>query len=56
VGYYLFVPKEEVAKILKIGKDIGYELADIGIVEKGKKGKRQVIFEPEQIILTPPGK
>ena len=53
VGYYLFVPKEEVDKILKIGKDTGYELADIGIVETGE---RQVIFEPENIILTPPGK
>ncbi|MEI7709722.1 MAG: AIR synthase-related protein [bacterium] len=53
VGYYLFVPKEEVAKILKIGKDIGYELADIGAIEEGK---RQVIFEPGKIILTPPGK
>ena len=45
--------KEEVDKILKIGKDTGYELADIGIVETGE---RQVIFEPENIILTPPGK
>ncbi|HTE48553.1 MAG TPA: AIR synthase-related protein [Candidatus Paceibacterota bacterium] len=53
VGYYLFVPKEEVAKILKIGENIGYELADIGVVEKGK---RQVIFEPGKIVLTPPGK
>ncbi|MBI2627625.1 hypothetical protein HYW72_01710 [Candidatus Nomurabacteria bacterium] len=53
VGYYIFAPKEEIAKILKIGKNIGYELADIGMVEKGK---RQVIFEPEKIILTPPGK
>lgn len=53
VGYYIFVPKSEVAKILKIGKDKGYTLADIGIVEKGK---RQVIFEPGKIILTPPGK
>ncbi len=53
VGYYIFVPKEEVAKILKIGKNIGYKLSDIGVVEKGK---RQVIFEPDKIILTPPGK
>jgi len=53
VGYYLFVPKEEVAKILKIGKDIGYKLADIGIVEKGE---RKVIFEPGNITLAPPGK
>ena len=53
VGYYIFAPESEVAKILKIGKDIGYELADIGIVEKGE---RQVIFEPENITLMPPGK
>jgi phosphoribosylformylglycinamidine cyclo-ligase len=53
VGYYIFVPESEVAKVLKIGKSAGYKLADIGIVEKGK---RQVIFEPEKIILTPPGK
>lgn len=53
VGYYIFAPKKEVAKILKIGKDKGYKLVDIGIVEKGK---RQVIFEPGKIILTPPGK
>lgn len=53
VGYYLFVPEKEVAKILKIGKDIGYTLKDIGNVEKGE---RQVIFEPGKIILTPPGK
>ena len=52
VGYYIFAPKEEVAKILKIGKDKGYVMADVGIVEKGK---RQVIFEPEKIILMPPG-
>ncbi len=56
VGYYIFAPREEVAKILKIGKNEGYELADIGIVEKGKENQRQVIFEPEKIILTPPGK
>ena len=52
VGYYIFTPEKEVAKILKIGKKLGYKLADIGVVEKGK---RQVIFEPENIILTPPG-
>ena len=56
VGYYIFAPKEAVAKILKIGKDIGYELADIGTVEEGKGNQRQVIFEPEKIILMPPGK
>lgn len=53
VGYYIFTPKEEVAKILKIGKDVGYELADIGIVEEGE---RKVIFEPGNVTLAPPGK
>ena len=53
VGFYIFVPETEVAKILKIGKDTGYELADIGNVEEGE---RQIIFEPDKIILTPPGK
>ena len=53
VGYYIFASEDEVAKILKIGKDKGYELVDIGIVEEGE---RQVIFEPGKIILTPPGK
>ena len=53
VGYYIFASKTEVAKILQIGKNIGYELADIGLVEAGE---RQVIFEPGKIILTPPGK
>lgn len=53
VGYYIFAEEQEVAKILKIGKNVGYELADIGVVEKGE---RQVIFEPEKIILMPPGK
>jgi phosphoribosylformylglycinamidine cyclo-ligase len=52
VGYYLFVPANEVEKILKIGKDVGYDLADIGIIEQGE---RKVVFEPENIVLTPPG-
>ncbi len=52
VGYYLFVPPEEVEKILKIGKEVGYDLADIGQVEEGE---RKVIFEPENITLPPPG-
>ncbi len=52
VGYYIFSPAGEVDKILKLGADAGYELADVGIVEEGK---RQVIFEPKNITLTPPG-
>ena len=51
-GYYIFTPASEVATILKLGKEAGYELADVGVVEEGK---RQVIFEPGNIILMPPG-
>ena len=53
VGYYIFIPKEEVQNVLKIGKKIGYKLADIGIVEAGD---RKVIFEPGNLTLSPPGK
>ena len=52
VGYYIFAPAVEVEKIMKIGKDSGYELMDIGTVEGGK---RQTIFEPGNIALPPPG-
>ena len=51
-GYYIFAPAEESGKILSLGKQAGYELADVGIVEEGK---RQTIFELGNIILTPPG-
>lgn len=53
VGYYIFAPADEAEKIVKIGKDAGYEIADIGVVEEGE---RKVIFEPENITLAPPGK
>ena len=52
VGYYIFTPASQVDRILSLGQKAGYELADIGIVESGK---RQTIFEPEKITLTPPG-
>ena len=52
-GYYVFAPSHAVTEVLAIGKKAGYELMDVGIVEKGE---RQVIFEPEQITLPPPGK
>ncbi|MDO8529584.1 MAG: AIR synthase-related protein [bacterium] len=51
-GYYIYVPSEEVKRTILIGKKAGYELLDVGIVEKGE---RKVIFEPENIILPPPG-
>lgn len=52
IGYYIFVPKEEAERTLKIGKAAGYELCDVGRVEEGE---RCVIFEPEKILLPPPG-
>jgi phosphoribosylformylglycinamidine cyclo-ligase len=51
-GYYVFVSKRDVDTVLKLGKNAGYLLADVGAVEKGK---RQVVFEPENIVLSPPG-
>ncbi len=51
-GYYVFVSKRDVDTVLKLGKQAGYLLADVGIVEKGE---RQVVFEPEDIVLPPPG-
>lgn len=52
MGYYIFVPKSEVDKTLSLGAAAGYEMMDLGVVEAGQ---RQVIFEPENIILPPPG-
>jgi phosphoribosylformylglycinamidine cyclo-ligase len=51
-GYYIYTNEKSVEKILQIGKSFGYDLMDVGIVEEGK---RQVIFEPENITLNPPG-
>lgn len=52
VGYYIFVPAREVERALSAGKKAGYELLEIGAVEEGK---RQVVFEPENVTLLPPG-
>jgi phosphoribosylformylglycinamidine cyclo-ligase len=52
IGYYLFVPADAVEKCLSLGKKAGYEVYDLGLVEEGP---RQVIFEPENITLAPPG-
>ena len=51
-GYYIFVPESEVEKTLEIGRRAGYELMDVGTVSEGK---REVIFQPENITLAPPG-
>ncbi len=48
IGFYIFVPEEEVDRTIKTGKRAGYELLEIGQVEAGK---RCVVFEPEKIIL-----
>lgn len=52
IGFYIFVSPNEVERAVSIGQGAGYQLYDIGVVEKGE---RQVIFEPEGVILPPPG-
>jgi phosphoribosylformylglycinamidine cyclo-ligase len=52
IGYYVFLPKTEVERALKLGRAAGYELLEVGVVEEGE---RKVIFEPENITLPPPG-
>jgi len=52
VGYYLFVAPEDVDAVIRIGDLTGYELLEVGVVEEGD---RKVIFEPEDIVLPPPG-
>jgi len=52
IGFYIFVPENEVARVLETGEAAGYELFDLGEVEAGE---RCVIFEPEGITLPPPG-
>jgi len=51
IGYYIFVPPSEVSRTISIGQKAGYQLTDVGFVEKGE---RKVIFEPEGITLPPP--
>jgi phosphoribosylformylglycinamidine cyclo-ligase len=51
-GYYIYAAAKNAEKILEVGKSIGYELADVGIVEEGR---REVVFRPGNITLTPPG-
>jgi phosphoribosylformylglycinamidine cyclo-ligase len=48
IGFYIFAPEEEVDRTIETGKIAGYDLIDLGQVEEGE---RQVIFEPENIIL-----
>lgn len=51
-GYYVFVAPEDVSRVIQLGQQAGYTLADVGIVEAGE---RHVVFEPEKITLPPPG-
>jgi len=51
-GYYIYTDAKNAEQILEVGKSIGYELANVGVVEEGK---REVLFRPGNITLTPPG-
>jgi phosphoribosylformylglycinamidine cyclo-ligase len=48
IGFYIFVPEEEVDRTIKTGEKAGYDLLLLGQVEDGE---RCVIFEPERITL-----
>ncbi len=48
IGFYVFVPEDEAERTIEAGKRVGHDLLDLGQVEEGE---RQVIFEPENIIL-----
>jgi len=50
IGFYIFVPEEEVERTIQTGRKAGYELLDLGRVEEGE---RRVIFEPERMTLSP---
>lgn len=52
IGYYLFVPPMEVDRAICLGNRAGYNVHELGVVEDGE---RKVIFEPEGIVLPPPG-
>lgn len=52
IGYYMFVPKKEVANVIEIGNVHNYKLYELGQVQEGE---RKVVFEPEGITLPPPG-
>jgi phosphoribosylformylglycinamidine cyclo-ligase len=52
IGAVIFVPPHEANSVLYYGKEVGYKMFNLGVVEKGQ---RQVIFEPRNITLPPPG-
>ncbi|MFW6160095.1 MAG: AIR synthase-related protein [Acidobacteriota bacterium] len=49
IGFYIFVPEKEADRTIETGKKAGYELLDLGQVEKGE---RRVVFEPERKTLS----
>ena len=52
IGFYIFVPPQEVENTIALGQGVGYKMFDLGVVEEGE---RKVIFEPEGVTLPPPG-
>lgn len=51
VGYYVFVAAKDAQRVLDLGKKVGYDLMDLGVVESGK---RETIFL-DKAVLPPPG-
>jgi phosphoribosylformylglycinamidine cyclo-ligase len=49
IGFYICVPEKEAERTIQTGRKAGYELLELGQVEKGE---RRVIFEPEGITLS----
>ena len=45
IGFYVFVPEEEVDRTIRTGRKEGYDLIELGQVEAGE---RRVVFEPEK--------
>ncbi|MBI2607528.1 MAG: hypothetical protein HYW51_01760 [Candidatus Doudnabacteria bacterium] len=53
IGLYAFVPPNEVDHVIQIGRDIGDEVLEVGVVEQGE---RMTIFGPaNDLKLPPPG-
>lgn len=52
IGIYFYLPRGEVKRAKHCANRAGYDLYELGVVEKGE---RMTIFEPEGITLPPPG-
>lgn len=52
IGYYAFVAASDVEEALSASRQAGYDALEVGRVEAGE---RKVMFEPENIVLAPPG-